>query len=412
MKYPHFHREPNRIDVEEIASISRKKVLITGGGHAELPLIASAQSLGYYVISTGNNFNGPGHIASDAYVPGDFSDREFVLSLAKDLGVCGIISGCNDFAYLSTAYACEKLGLPGHDSYETSCHVHHKNEFRDAMESAGIRTPGKHRCEKVSDIDDAINEMGLPIVIKPVDLTGGKGVVVCNSCEQAKAAFENAIKITREGFIIAEEYIDGTNHGATCLIKNGKVVFHMEDREQYGSNKYLVAGAATPSLLPQSIIDELISQIEKVSQYLGLCDGLFHVQFIVDKQGPVLIDPCRRTPGDLYILLAFYTTEVDYAMQIVRAELGLGIDDHYDMAHNIIARECILPDKSGHIKNIIIDDEVTSHKVSSYVWAEIGDEVEDSMKYRGGIIVTKFASVEEQQRFLDEYCLHCRIEVE
>lgn len=412
MKYPHLHREPNRIEVEEIAGISRKKILITGGGHAELPLIASAQSLGYYVISTGNNYNGPGHIASDAYVPGDFSDKEFVLSLAKDLGVCGIISGCNDFAYLSTAYACERLGLPGHDSYQVSCQVHHKNEFRDAMEASGVRTPQKYRCENASDVEIAIDTLGIPLVIKPVDLTGGKGVVVCQTVDQVRSAFAEAIEITREKFVIAEEYIDGTNHGATCLIKNGKIVFHMEDREQYGTNKYLVAGAATPSLLSTSIISELLRQIEAIALYLKLCDGLFHVQFIVDEKGPVLIDPCRRTPGDLYILLAYYTTEVDYAMQIVKAELGLEIEDHYDMAENIIARECILPDRSGIIKNIIIDDEIKAHMASSYVWAEIGDAVEDAMKYRGGIIVTKFDSIDEQKKFLEEYSLHCRIEAE
>lgn len=410
MKYPHYNREPNRLEVEEIAKISRKKVLITGGGHAELPLISSAQSLGYYVISTGNNFNGPGHIASDAYVPGDFSDKEFVLSLAKNLGVCGIISGCNDFAYLSTAYACEKLGILGHDSYEISCKVHHKNEFRDAMEAAGVRAPKKIRCESEADVEVAINALGTPLVIKPVDLTGGKGVVVCKTAEQVRDSFKKAIKITREQFVIAEEYIDGTNHGATCLIKDGKVVFHMEDREQYGVNKYLVAGAATPSLLPEETISELLNQIETVVQYLKLCDGLFHVQFIVDKKGPVLIDPCRRTPGDLYILLAFYTTEVDYAMQIVRAELGLGIDDHYEMAHNIIARECILPDKSGHVDKLIIDDVIKNHTASSYVWAEPGDEVEDAMKYRGGIIVTKYETVEEQLEILKSYQEHCRIE--
>lgn len=411
MKYPHLYREPNKIDIKDIININKKRVLITGGGHAELPLIASAQALGYYVISTGNNYNGPGHIASDAYVPGDFSDKEFVLSLARDLEVCGIISGCNDFAYLSTAYACEKLGLPGHDPYYVSCQVHHKNEFRDAMEAAGIRTPKRTRCEGAEDVEKAIELLGIPLVIKPVDLTGGKGVVVCRTSEQAKSAFLEAIKVTREKFVIAEEFIDGTNHGATCLIKNGKIVFHMEDREQYGTNKYLVAGAATPSLLSEDVISELLRQIETVALHLKLCDGLFHVQFIVDEKGPVLIDPCRRTPGDLYILLAYYTTGVDYAMQIVKAELSLGIEDHYDMEENIIARECILPDKAGVIKNIIIDDEIKAHMASSYVWAEVGDVVEDAMKYRGGIIVTQYDSVEIQQKVLSEYSNHCRIEV-
>lgn len=106
-----------------------KKLLITGGSHSEYPVIEAAKNIGWYVISTGNDEGSLGHIIADKYVKGDFSDKEWVYNLAKEEKVDAIISGANDFAYLSTAYACEKLGLPGHDTLETAKSIHIKNKF-------------------------------------------------------------------------------------------------------------------------------------------------------------------------------------------------------------------------------------------------------------------------------------------
>ena len=73
-------------------------VLITGGSHAEIPLIESIHKLGYQVISTGLNQSGLGHLEADRYIKGDFSDNKFVEQIAKENHVVGIVSGCNDFA--------------------------------------------------------------------------------------------------------------------------------------------------------------------------------------------------------------------------------------------------------------------------------------------------------------------------
>lgn len=414
MKYPNLNRKPNLINVDEISSLDaagRKKILVTGGGHAELPLIDAAHELGYCVITTGNNTEGPGHIAADAYIPGDFSDREFIYNLAKDINAVGLISGCNDFAYMSTAYAGEKLGLKGHDSFEVSAKVHHKNEFRKAMLEAGIRVPKVVEIYAKEDVAKVPEEIGFPVVIKPTDLTGGKGVVICHTIEDAQKAAEEALKITREKNIIAEEYIDGTNHGCSMLIKNHKAVCYIVDKEQYFKNKFLVAGAATPSELPKPVISELVNQMETMAEFLGLCDGLFHMQFIVDSKGPVLIDPCRRAPGDLYLKLAYYGTGVDFAMEIVKAELGLPIQDSYDMQQNFVARECILPDESGVVDKVFIDKALEEKLVYSFVWSEPGDIVEDAMKYRGGILVSRYDSLEEMNQQLENYHQLARIEV-
>ena len=107
---------------------SMKKMLLLGGSHAEIPMIQAAKKMGYYVITSGNQVDGLGHPYGDKYVQADFSDKEAILQLAKKEQVDAICSGCNDFACLTAAYVAEKLGSPGHDSYENAIKIHHKDK--------------------------------------------------------------------------------------------------------------------------------------------------------------------------------------------------------------------------------------------------------------------------------------------
>lgn len=390
-----------------------KRVLVTGGSHAEMPIIEAAKKDGWYVITTGNNIDGIGHTIADEFVPGDFSDKDFVYELAKKHNVDAMISGCNDFAYISTAYACEKLGLPGHDTYENAQIIHHKNEFRAMTESIGIRTPKCIRCLSYDDVEAAVDTIGFPVVVKPVDLTGGKGVQICGSLDEVRDAYNEALEWTREPLVILEECIVGSNHGTTMLIKDEKVVWSFFDNEQYYLNKYLVEGACSPSDIPQHAMYTLINDVEKIAQHLHLVDGLFHTQFILEKgDNPVIIDPCRRAPGDLYILLAKYVTGVDYPMEIMKAFTGQGLQDRYINEHRFVARECIMTNRCGRIKDIVVSQDVEDRIVYRLMFSKSGDVVDDPMKFKAGILIMEFANYDEMQHVLRDFHEKVYIEFE
>lgn len=391
-----------------------KKLLFTGGSHSEVPLIEAAQNQGWFVITTGNDVGSQGHEMADKYVKGDFSDKEFVLKLAQEEGVEAIVSGCNDFAYLSTAYACEKLNLPGHDSYETAKIIHLKNNFRNMVASIGIRTPKFQVCKTREECFEAIGEIGFPLLVKPVDLTGGKGIKTCIEVNETLDAFDAAMEVTRENYVILEEFIEGENHGISTLIKNGKVVFYIIDNEQYGINKYLVLGACSPSDIPQFAEYTLIRDIEKVAKHCHLADGLFHVQFILDQDHyPVMIDPCRRAPGDLYVLLAKYVTGVDYPLEIVKAECGEEVKDFYRIEHNFIARECIMTSKKGVIKEVHVEEEIKKYLIYALLKkSQKGIVIEQPMKHKAGILIMKFNTYEEMKSILNRFYELAWIELE
>lgn len=375
-----------------------KKILITGGSHAEVPLIEEAHKENYYVITTGSNTEGMGHALADKYVYGDFSDKEFVYELARKEGVDAIISGCNDFAYLSTAYACEKLGMKGHDTEETAKIIHHKNSFRKLCASLEIRTPAIVECSSLEEVKTACTGIRFPVIVKPVDLTGGKGVQYCETEEEVLVAYNAASSVSRQNVVLIEEYIFGENHGGMFFIKNQRVQVAFFDDEHYYLNKYLVAGTCSPSSVPQYIIYQLIRDIERIAVSLKLVDGLFHTQFILEKDGgAVIIDPCRRCPGDLYVKFAEYTTGCNIAKYIFDAERGIDICISELQEHNFIVRHCIMADSIGQYDGLEIDPGVSEHIIDSVIWAKQDEKIDDCLKYKAGILFLKYNNYDEMQ---------------
>ena len=378
----------------------RKKLLLLGGGHAEIPLIQAAQGLGWYVITTGNDHKGLGHPYADKNVFADFSDKDAMLELAQTEGVTAVCSGCNDFALLSTAYVCEKLGLLGHDSYATSLEIHHKDKYRALATRLGIPTPRALVIPATTDtanFDAAIAHLTFPIIVKPVDLTGGKGIHRVANLEEAREAYKDACSRTRQDHIVVEEFVQGTNHGFSAMLVKGKVAFAFADNEQYYINKYLVSGANSPSSSSDKTLAMLRVYSESIARKLNLVDGILHIQYIEKADGtPVIIEICRRPPGDLYIKFVKYATGVDYPKTIVMAETGEDISGIADVpTQGYWLRHCIMSDREGTVRDVTFAPEVQGNIVEKFLWHKPGEAINDILTYKAGIVFFKFDSLEE-----------------
>jgi biotin carboxylase len=373
---------------------SQKRLLILGGGHAEIPLIQAAQALGWYVITTGNDRKGLGHTYADRNVFADFSDKNAMLELARNENVQAICSGCNDFALLSTVYVCEKLGLPGHDSYATSLEIHHKDKYRALATRLSIPTPRALVIKKGDDFDAAIAQLSFPIIVKPVDLTGGKGIHRASTPEEALAAYKDACNRTRQDHIVVEEFVQGTNHGFSAMLVKGKVAFAFADNEQYYINKYMVSGANTPGTSGSETLAKLRDYSERIARELNLVDGILHIQYIEKPDGtPVIIEICRRAPGDLYIKFVKYATGIDYPRFIVMAETGEDISGIEDVpTQGFWLRHCLMPDREGTVREVAFAPEIQNNIVEKFLWYKPGEVVTDKLIYKAGIVFFRFES--------------------
>jgi biotin carboxylase len=380
--------------------VSKPCLLIAGGSHSEIPLIKAAKKLGFYVITSGNRPEDLGHQFSDEMRLADFSVKEAMLKLATDLSIDAIIPGCNDFSAISSAYVAEELRLPGHDPLELVEMIHHKDRYRAMAKALGIASPRAFGCADFDSAVDAIQKLEFPIIIKPVDLTGGKGISRADTLEAAILAVSDAFVISRAKRVVIEEFIDGTRHGFSAFLQNGQISFYFADDEYYHLSPYLVSAASAPSSCAESALLKIKKDSEKLARALGLVDGIFHVQFIKPSgDDPVIIEICRRAPGDLYTELVRHSAGVPYAEWIVRASSGLPVTQvsHLDVAE-IITRHCLMADRSGTFDGFEFDPEVSSSIIDRLVWAKTGDQIKDPLTHKFGIVFVHHDNLDQRER--------------
>jgi len=378
---------------------NKKKLLIAGGGYADIPLILAAKKLGFYVITSGNRPDELGHRYSDEYRIADFSDCDAILDLAKSLKISAICACCNDFSALSAAYTSEKLGLPGHDPYKVAQTIHHKDLYRQFASEHGIATPRAIGFTNKKDALAGIESLPLPVIIKPVDLSGGKGISTINKMDEAEAAIDKAFTILRTKRVVVEEFISGSRHGFSAFLVNGRVVFFFSDNEHYFLNPYMVSAASTPGIINPGVEKKLCVESEKIASLLSLKTGIFHIQYILRNEEPVIIEICRRAPGDLYIKLVEHATGVDYSTWIVKAAAGLDCSGLTQQnPKGFFTRHCVMASSAGKLKDVVFHPSLDDMIIDKLMWWKVGEQVTDYLTTKFGIVFIKFGSQDEMTR--------------
>jgi biotin carboxylase len=374
----------------------KKKLLILNGSHSEIPLIKSAKSLGFYVVTTGNNPKLIGHQFSDERCFADYSDPHAVLEIARKLNADAVCSCSNDFGILTASYISEKLGLPGHDAYETTKILHQKDLFKKFSLEHEIPTP---YAEGFDDIDKAlasIKKRKFPLIIKPIDLSGGKGISVVRRSEECPEAVKISFSLSHSGRIVIEDFIEGTQHSFSTFIVKGRVVFYFSDNEYSYLNPFFVSTSAAPAVNVGKVADDLIQNIEKISKALSLKDGIFHIQYLYSNKKAYMLEITRRCSGDLYPYPVDYSTGLDWAGWIVRAETGMDCSGFPAVSQKgFCGRHCIMSPKNGIIKRVVVDKRIEDNIYDKLIWLKKGDRINNYLADKAGVVLLRYSSMDE-----------------
>jgi len=238
-----------------------------------------------------------------------------------------LIPGCNDFAAFSVAEVAEDLGLEGYDSVWQTEQLHHKNQLRALCERLEVPVP---RSIVVTDHSTSwineIQQLRFPLLVKPIDLTGGKGIKKCASDEEVSSAIESALSVSRRKQVVIEEFAVGQLRSACFFVYGGvpKLLTHAD--EYMYKDPFLVASALVPSDVPESRLNSVTVHVSRICTELQLPDGILHLQYISSDLSDVFIEMCRRPPGDLYIALPTLFAQDSIAGRIVKSALGISVD--------------------------------------------------------------------------------------
>lgn len=380
-----------------------KKLLIAGGSHSDIPLIQAAKRLGFTVFTSGNLANAYGHSFGDGAYLADFSDPEAILELAKSLRVDAICPSANDFSMISSAYAAEQLGLPGYDSYVKTLQLHHKDSFRALCIELNLSAPRSISLGVADQETFRLQGLRYPLIVKPIDLTGGKGILRVDNPGQLNDAMIAAFAISRAGRIVVEEFFEQSSlHSHSCILRDGKIVFDFADNEYSYLNPYTVTTSTSPCSAANSVLTALRLETERLAARLDLVDGLLHCQFLVRGNDFKIVEYTRRMPGDLYSVPVLARTGVPYSELIVRTYLGLPITDECLVPHHTptdvyFSRHCVLAAANGRFEGIRLEPEIESNIVDRVVLYNSGHRVSNYLSERLAIFFLRYDSQGEME---------------
>jgi len=388
------------------------RILLLGGGHSELPLIQAARAMGLFVVTSGNRPDHPGHAISDQYIPGDFSDANAMAEVAKSADCTYLLSAANDYAYLSACEVAERLNLPGHDTADIAKVLHHKHTFKPLAESIGMPVTRFKIVDADKVTANDLESLRYPLMVKAVDLTGGKGITVITSADQLPMAIDHAKRHSKQKSVVIEEYFQGSLHSYSTIICDGKVIFDYADNEFCHPTPYLVSTSTSIASVPLHIFQDLKIQTERLAKKLKLVDGVLHCQFLYGDGNYVILEYTRRCSGDLYSSVVELVTGLAHAEQFVRQSMGLNTELRFRKPRSrFVSRHCVFPQSAGTFEGIQVSDELSSC-VSSVTEAFARNYRFDApQKEKAGVVILTYESQQamfEKTQHLQSLCF-CKV---
>jgi len=304
-----------------------KKILMLGGSMQQIPAIKAAKAKGLYTITCDYLPDNPGHQFADAYYNVSTTDKEAVLKLAQQLKIDGIVAYASDPAAPIAAYVSEKMGLPG-NPYESVEILTRKDLFRAFLKKNRFNTPVAGGYSSFEEVAADISRFRMPVMVKPVDSSGSKGVVKVENISQLSSAVEEAMLYSRSKRIVVEEFIQkkGYQISGDGFSVDGKLVFTSYGNELYsgnGTREYVALGEFWPLLLSEELRKKVDEELQRLISVLGMKTSAYNIEVILDDNDDVYILELGPRNGGSYIpQLIHYATGVDLVDYTIRAAIG------------------------------------------------------------------------------------------
>lgn len=298
-----------------------------GGSIYQTYAIKEAVRQGHYVITCDYLPDNPGHKFAHEYHNVSTTDKDAVLELARTLNVDGVVAYASDPAAPTAAYVCEKLGLPT-SPFKSVEILSKKHLFRKYLAEHGFNVPKARSYTKYEDALAEIDIFKLPVMVKPVDSSGSKGINKLTDKSQLKAFVEDALSYSRDKIFLIEEFIvkNGPQISGDAFSVEGKLVFHCLGNEFYSTKvdkDFAPLGECWPTIMPKEVIDTLEADLQRLISSLDMKSNAYNVEAIYGEDGKVyILELGARSGGSLIPQVTTLATGVDMVPYVIKAALG------------------------------------------------------------------------------------------
>ena len=387
--------------------------MLLGGIRYLLPVIKAAHEQGYYVITADYLPDNIAHKYSDEYVDVNIVDKEAVLKVAQEKQIDGIMSFGVDPGVVSASYVQNQMGLPSFGPFESVEILQNKDKFRSFLTKNGFNVP---QAKGFSSVEDAMSEIywyPWPVIVKPTDSAGSKGVTRVDRPEDLRPALEYAMQQSISGHIIVEEFIDkaGCSSDTDCFSTDGQLTFVSFCAQRFdaeATNPYTPAAYSWPSTFTKEQEAYLTSEMQRLITLLGLKTAVYNVETRIGINGkPYIMELTPRGGGNRLCEMLRYATGVDMITAITRAMVGDAFDGIEQKSYNGHWAEIILhADNDGIFQRLDVDPSLPAEIIERDIWVKQGDHVDsfEGANNAIGTLVLRFQSAKQ----LEEAITHQR----
>lgn len=382
----------------------QKKLMLLGGLRYLIPVIKAAHKLGIYVITCDYIPTNIAHKYSDEYHNISIIDKDAVLKLAQELEIDGIMSFAVDPGVVTASYVQEKMGLPAFGPYESVTILQNKDLFREFLTENNFKVPNAKGYSKWEDVEKDKKIWDYPIIVKPTDSAGSKGVTKVENINQLRSAVEYAFECSISKNIIIEDFIEslGCSSDSDSFTVNGELKFVSFSAQRFdanAANPYTPSAYSWPSTFTEQQEAELKSELQRLMKLLKMNTSVYNIETRIGKDGNCYImEVSPRGGGNRLSEMVRYSTGVDLITNCVKASVGYQVDDICQEPLNGHWAEIILhADNDGLFNRIEIDNSIKKYVFEEDLWVDKGEKVDafNGANNAIGTLVLRFNTAED-----------------
>ena len=275
----------------------REKIAVLGANEPLIPFYRQARNLGYEIIGFAWEKGAVCKSFCDCFYPISFKEKDTILDLCRKEGIGGITSFSLESALPTVIYVAQAMGLVS-NTEECLLRTQSKYSQRKALEHAGIVVPKYFRIENERDL--SLVECHFPVIVKPIDNGGSKGICKVDSQEDLLEAYRYAASFSGSGHVIVEEYIDGREFSVEYISYHGRHFFlQITDKVTSGAPRFVEMQHHQPANISPDIHKRIREMVENALDALKIENSPSHTEIKLNSVGELyIIETGARMGGD------------------------------------------------------------------------------------------------------------------
>lgn len=376
-----------------------KKLAVLGTTSYQAELMKKAKSLGIEVHAFAWAADDVGEKIADFFHPISIVEKDDILAKCQELQVDGICSVACDIAMPTVSYVAEHMGLVHNSIHSTEISTH-KGMMRTAFREKKDPSPVSITVNEKNALSK--EEMVFPLIVKPTDRSGSRGITKVYSKEELCSAIEIAISESYDNKAVVEEYVEGQEYSVEYISWKGKHSFlALTKKYTTGSPHYIETGHRQSAGVDDDILEKVKSVVSHALDSLEIEYGASHSEIKIDGNGNIkIIEIGGRMGGDhIGTKLVEMSTGIDFLKAVI--DVALGYEPDITPKHRTMAAGVrFIINKED--REILADIQKTNPSILTHVevWDDSLAEITNSTD-RHGLFIMQAENSEELDKYFE-----------